>query len=39
LFSFNVPELVKSRVTVNPYSIERAAKRSPAVQVMTDSGH
>jgi len=39
LFSFNVPELVKSRVPVNSYSIERAAKKSPAVQVMTDSGH
>jgi hypothetical protein len=39
LFSFNVPELVRSRVPVNPYSIERAAKRSPAVQVMTGSGH
>jgi hypothetical protein len=39
LFSFNVPELVKSRVMVNSYSIERIAKKSPSVQVMTGSGH
>jgi hypothetical protein len=39
LFSFNVPELVKSKVRVDPYEIEKIAKKGPAIQVMTESGH
>ena len=39
LFSFNIPELVKSKVLLTPYQIEKVAKKSPAVQVTSDSGH
>jgi hypothetical protein len=39
LFSFNVPEFITGRITLNPYKIEKAAKRSPAVQVTSESGH
>lgn len=39
LFSYNVPEFVKSKVLIDPYQIEKAAKRSPAVQVVSGSGH
>jgi hypothetical protein len=39
LFSFNVPEFVTGKITISPYKIEKAAKRSPAVQVTPGSGH
>jgi hypothetical protein len=39
MFSFNVPELVRAKVPVSVYEIEKVAKRTPAVQVTTDSGH
>jgi hypothetical protein len=39
LFSFNVPEFVKTEVMTNPYQIERVAKTTSAIQAETDSGH
>jgi hypothetical protein len=39
LFSFNVPELVKTKVLITPYQIEKIVKKTPAIQVMSDSGH
>jgi hypothetical protein len=39
LFSFNIPELVKSRVLLSPYEIEDVATKSSAVQASSDSGH
>jgi hypothetical protein len=39
LFSFNVPEFIKSKVTLDPYQIEKIAKRTPGVQVTSDTGH
>jgi Tol biopolymer transport system component len=39
LFSYNVPELVKSKVLIDPYQVEKIARKTPAVQVMSESGH
>lgn len=39
LFSYNIPELIKSPVEVHPYTIEKTARSSPAVQVNSGSGH
>ncbi len=39
LFSYNVPEFVKSKVTVHPYEIEKIAKSTPAIQVQSGTGH
>lgn len=39
LFSFNVPEFIKSGIRTDIYEIEKVAKKTPAVQVMTESGH
>jgi len=39
LFSFNVPEFVKTKVLLTPYQIEKVAKKTITKQVTTDSGH
>ena len=39
LYSFNVPELVKTKVLLTPYQIEKVAKKTNTKQVTTDSGH
>jgi Tol biopolymer transport system component len=39
LFSYNVPELVKTKVLINPYRIEKIVKKTPAIQVINESGH
>lgn len=39
LFSYNIPELIISPVKVHPYTIEKTARSSPAVQVSSGSGH
>ena len=39
LFSFNIPELVKTRVLLSPYEIADVATRSTAVQASGESGH
>ncbi len=39
LFSFNVPELVKTRVLLTPYQIEKVAKKTFTVKVTSESGH
>jgi len=39
LFSFNVPEFIKSGIRTDIYEIEKVAKKTPAVQVMSESGH
>jgi len=39
LFSYNVPEFVISRITLNPYAIERTAKKTTAVQVQDSGSH
>ena len=39
LFSFNLPELVKSKVLLDPYKVGKVARKTPAVQVMSESGH
>lgn len=39
LYSFNVPELVTTRVQITPYQIANTLKKNNAVQVITDSGH
>jgi hypothetical protein len=39
LFSYNVPELVKTKVLIDPYKIEKIVKRTPGIQVVNESGH
>ncbi len=39
LFSYNVPELVKSEVLINPYEIERVMKKTPGMQAESGSSH
>jgi hypothetical protein len=39
LFSFNIPELVKTKVLLSPYEIGNVATKSSAVQASSESGH
>jgi hypothetical protein len=39
LFSYNVPELVKGRVHLDPYEVEKLVRKTPGVQVESESSH
>jgi hypothetical protein len=39
LFSYNVPELIKSRVQLDPYEVEKLVRKTPGVQVDSGSSH
>jgi len=39
LFSYNVPELVKGRVKLDPYEVEKLVRKTPGVQVESGSSH
>jgi len=39
LFSFNVPELVKSKVLIDPYKVRDLVRKTPGVQVISGSSH
>ena len=39
LFSYNVPELVKTKVMIDPYKMEKIVKNTPSIQVINESSH
>jgi len=39
LFSFNIPEFVTKKVSIDPYEIEKVAKSTKTIQAQTGSSH